>query len=76
MSSYQKYIFRKIRWYLLTLVVALSLNFFLPRMIKGNPVSMIAGKMTAGMTDADTIKHVYATFSKEFGLDKPKYMQF
>lgn len=45
-------------------------------MIPGNPVAMITSKMTEGMTDADSIKRVYATFSKEFGIDKPPVVQY
>ncbi|MFM9281555.1 ABC transporter permease [Paenibacillus jiagnxiensis] len=76
MNAYGKYIFRKALWYLLTLIIAVSLNFFLPRMIEGNPVSMIVSEMTQGMTDSDTIKRVYETFMAEFGVDQPLYIQF
>ncbi|MFB5265748.1 ABC transporter permease [Paenibacillus enshidis] len=76
MNAYGKYIFRKALWYLLTLIIAVSLNFFLPRMIEGNPVSMIVSEMTQGMTDSDTIKRVYETFMVEFGVDQPLYIQF
>lgn len=76
MNAYGKYIFRKAMWYLLTLLIAVSLNFFLPRMIEGNPVSMIVSEMTQGMTDSDTIKRVYETFMAEFGVDQPLYVQF
>ncbi|WP_248927510.1 ABC transporter permease [Paenibacillus hamazuiensis] len=76
MNAYSKYFLRKFGWYLLTLVIAVSLNFMLPRMIKGNPVSVIASQMTQGMTDSDTIKKVYETFTKEFGIDKPLLTQY
>jgi peptide/nickel transport system permease protein len=76
MNAYGKYIFRKALWYFLTLIIAVSLNFFLPRMIEGNPVSMIVSEMTQGMTDSDTIKRVYETFMAEFGVDQPLYVQF
>jgi peptide/nickel transport system permease protein len=76
LTGYQKYFLRKFAWYGLTFIMALSLNFFLPRMIKGNPVEMISASITSGMTDNDSIKKVYETFSKEFGLDKSKPEQF
>lgn len=76
MNTYGKYIFRKALWYALTLFIAIGLNFFLPRMIDGNPVSIIVSKMTQGMNDSDTIKRVYETFMAEFGIDQPIYIQF
>lgn len=76
MNSYSKYFLNKFGWYFLTLLIALSLNFFLPRMIPGNPVAMITSQMTAGITDTDSIKRVYETFEKEFGLDKPPITQY
>jgi peptide/nickel transport system permease protein len=76
LNAYAKYFVKKFFWYFLTLVIAVGLNFILPRLIKGNPVSMIVSQMTQGMTDSDTIKRVYETFMKEFGVDKPLGTQF
>ena len=76
LSVYGKYIVKKFFWYFLTLVIAVTLNFLLPRMIEGNPVSMIVSEMTQGMTDSDTIKRVYETFLVEFGIDKPLWEQY
>lgn len=67
---------KKSGWYLLTLLIALILNFMLPRMIEGNPVSTIASQVSQGMTDSDSIKKVYDNFMKEFGVDKPVIVQF
>lgn len=76
MSGYSKYILKKFGWYLLTFVVVLMLNFYLPRMIKGNPVDIIVGKIAAGMGDTDSMKKVYDSFMAEFNLDKPVWQQF
>lgn len=76
MSAYGKYVVKKLFWYFLTLVIAIGLNFMLPRMIEGNPVSMIVSQMTQGMTESDTIKRVYETFMVEFGIDQPLHVQF
>ena len=35
LSVYGKYIVKKFFWYFLTLVIAVTLNFLLPRMIEG-----------------------------------------
>mgnify|MGYP001337993054 CR=1 FL=1 len=76
MNAYAKYFIRKFYWYFLTLIIAVGLNFILPRLISGNPVDVIVSQISQGMTDSDTIKKVYDTFMKEFGLDQPLYMQF
>jgi peptide/nickel transport system permease protein len=75
-SPYQKYFVKKTQWYLLTLVVAVSLNFFLPRMIKGNPVDLIVSQVMGGMADSDSTKAVKEQFVRQFGLDKPLIVQF
>jgi peptide/nickel transport system permease protein len=76
LNAYTKYFINKFLWYFLTLVVAIGLNFILPRLVQGNPISMIVAQMTRGMTDSDTIKRVYETFTIEFGIDKPLWTQF
>lgn len=76
MSNYQKYILKKSGWYLVTFVAVLALNFFLPRLIQGNPVSTIISKMTEGVADSDSMKKIYDSFMKEFNLDKPMWQQF
>jgi len=76
LNAYTKYFVKKSGWYLVTLLVALVLNFLLPRLIEGNPVSTIASQVSQGMTDSDSIKKVYENFMKEFGIDKPLIVQF
>lgn len=76
MNPYVRYFLKRLGWSLLTLVVAVMLNFLLPRMIKGNPVDAIVSSMTQGMTNQNDIKRVYETFEKEFGIDKPLWQQF
>ena len=39
MKGMKKYYTQKIMWYLLTLVFAVLLNFILPRLMPGDPVS-------------------------------------
>ena len=76
MNNYTRFFLKKSFWYLLTLVIALSLNFYLPRMIKGNPVDVIVGKVAKGISDSNTIKKIYDNYYKEYGLDKPLPIQF
>lgn len=76
MKGYKKYYFKKIMWYLLTLIVAVILNFALPRLMPGNPVSAIMSKVVNGMTDENAVQKVYEQYAKTFGIDKPMYVQF
>ena len=44
MKGYRKYFGKKILWFVITFIVAVILNFFLPRMMPADPVAAITGK--------------------------------
>ncbi len=76
MKGYGKYFRKKIIWFLITLVVAVILNFILPRMMPNDPVAAITGKMAQGVTDASASQRIYERYQEEFGTNKPLYEQF
>ena len=76
MRGFGKYFRNKIGWYLLTFVVALFLNFFLPRLIPGNPVDVLLSELTAGMTDTAQAQEMKEEFYNQMGLDQPLIVQF
>lgn len=76
MQGYVKYYGQKILWYVLTLVIALALNFFLPRMMPGDPVAALASGAVEGMTDTSAIEKVYRDYRERFNLDKSMPEQF
>ena len=76
MKGYKKYYTQKIIWYLITLIFAVALNFVLPRLMPGDPVSAIAGQAAEGMTDAQAIKKVYDEYIEKFGVNQPMPVQF
>ena len=76
MKGYRKYFGKKIVWFLITLVVAVILNFILPRLMPADPVAAITGKMAQNMTDATAVQRIYEHYAKEFGTDKPMVTQF
>lgn len=77
MNTFQRYILSKLLWYLAAFLVAASLNFFLPRLIPGNPVDTIVAKMAqGGAAEGEARRRIYETYMKEFGLDKPLLTQF
>jgi len=76
LKGYKKYYTQKIVWYLITLIFAVALNFVLPRLMPGDPVSAIAGQAAEGMTDAQAIKKVYDEYIEKFGVNQPIPVQF
>ena len=52
------------------------LNFFLPRMMPGDPVNAILSKTLGNTTDAAAIRQQYEAYQQRFGLDKSLPEQF
>jgi len=71
-----KYFVKKSAWYLVTLFIAVFLNFLLPRLIPGNPVAVMVARVAVGVTDQAAITRIYETYMAMFGLDKPIWQQF
>ncbi len=76
MKGYRKYFGKKILLFVVTLIVAVLLNFILPRMMPGDPVAVITYKIARGIPDASAVKKIYEQYQKEFGTDKPVAEQF
>ncbi len=76
MKRFARYVGKKAGWYALTLFFALLLNFYLPRLVPGDPISQIVSKIAAGGVRSETMQRLYDTYVQEFGLDKPLVAQF
>ncbi|HYH11940.1 MAG TPA: ABC transporter permease [Thermomicrobiales bacterium] len=76
MTQFQRYVLKKAGWFLAAFVAALILNFYLPRMVPGNPVDAIIAQMAGGGADSASMQNIYDTYIKEFGLDEPLALQF
>ncbi len=61
-----RYILHRGGWYFLTFLVAVTINFFLPRLGSGNPVDIIMGKVSTSSREAAKDKE--EAYLKEFGL--------
>ncbi len=73
----RRYIGNKALWYLGALVVAVVLNFLLPRLVPGNPVDVIVSNMAQGANiSSEQQAKIYEQFVREFGLDQPMWQQF
>ena len=66
-----KYIFKRLGFYLIAFVAAVTINFFIPRLMPGDPVQMYMAKLyqTSGKVDAETIAAVEKLFG--FNSDQP-----
>ena len=76
MKGYRKYFGKKIFWFALTFIVAVILNFILPRMMPSDPVAAIAGKAATGITDASQMQRIYENYAEQFGTNLPMWQQF
>lgn len=72
----RRYLARKTVWYLGALVVAVILNFLLPRLIPGSPVDVIVSQLGQGGLSSEAQQRIYEDFTRQFGLDKPMWQQF
>ncbi|MBN2794305.1 MAG: ABC transporter permease [Clostridia bacterium] len=65
----RKYLLRKVFYAILTLFGVLVINFFLFRIMPGDPISMLVRNPNANL---ETVARMKA----QFGLDEPVYIQF
>lgn len=66
-----RYILKRLGFYLIAFVAAITINFMIPRLMPGDPVQMYMAKLyqTSGKIDTETIAAVEKLFG--FSKDKP-----
>jgi peptide/nickel transport system permease protein len=74
-KGYRKYFGKKVLWFFGTLIVAVILNFILPRLMPGDPVASIMGRLGQGV-EAEANRRMYEHYVELFGTDKPMIQQF
>ncbi|HEX7451592.1 MAG TPA: ABC transporter permease [Polyangiaceae bacterium] len=62
-----KHILGRAGWYFVTFLVAVTINFFLPRLGDANPVDVMMAKASAGL-DSASAREKEEAYLKEFGL--------
>jgi len=67
--SFKGYIAKRVAFTVLTIFVIISINFFLFRVVPGDPVRLMLRSPKAG-------QEALAWLKKQFGLDKPLWMQY
>jgi peptide/nickel transport system permease protein len=75
-KGYVRYFSKKLVWFLITLVCAFILNFFLPRLMPGDPVAAIVARLAQGMSNATGVQAIYQQYADTFGTNKPMLEQF
>ncbi|MDR0331533.1 MAG: ABC transporter permease [Chitinispirillales bacterium] len=66
-----RFILMRAGWYFMTFLVAVTINFYLPRLGKNNPVDIIMGKAGSGLSSEDA-RQKEEKYLQEFGLVKVK----
>jgi peptide/nickel transport system permease protein len=68
------YLTRKTLVYALTFVVAVTLNWLIPRLMPGDPVQRMVAR--AAVQHPETIASMTAYYERTFGLDLPVWQQY
>ena len=76
MKAYRTYFLNKFLWFSITLVCAFILNFTLPRLMPGDPVTNIVSRLAQGMSNTSGIQAIYEQYAELFGTNKPMLEQF
>ena len=76
MKGYVKYFSNKLMWFGITFIAAFLLNFFLPRLMPGDPVAAIVARMAQGQNNAAGVQAIYQQYTELFGTNKPMLQQF
>ena len=72
------YVARRIGVFVLVVVLAVTINFLIPRLRSTNPVEARMNEVAAqgGGAQAANMKELIAAYNEKFGLDKPLWVQY
>jgi len=76
LKGYRRYFLNKLGWFFITLVAAFCLNFFLPRLMPGDPVAAIVARLAQGINNTEGVQAIYQQYAELFGTNKPMLEQF
>jgi peptide/nickel transport system permease protein len=71
----RRYFGRKLLIYALTFVLAVSIDWMIPRFMPGNPIRNMLARVTVATT-AGASQALYAYYSHLFGMDVPLWQQY
>lgn len=76
-SPFARFIYKKVGFFFLALFIAMSLVFFLPRLLPTDPVElMIARTAASGNYTPDDLAQMRQTYEEKFGLNEPLLTQY
>ena len=71
------YVVRRVLQFLIVLWAAATINFILPRLAPGHPVrDRLISQASQGGPLQEGIEEMVRSYNKQFGLDKPLYVQY
>jgi peptide/nickel transport system permease protein len=76
LKGYRRYFFNKLGWFAITFVFAFLLNFFLPRLMPGDPVAAIVARQAQTMSNSTGVEAIYRQYAELFGTNRPMLEQF
>jgi len=71
-----KYAVRRIGAFLLTIVLAATLNFVIPRLTPQDPIVTLLGRMASRGLIVEGGEQIIEMYRQRFGLDRPLYVQY
>jgi len=75
LKGYTRYFGKKLFWFFITFIAAFLLNFFLPRMMPGDPIAVIMSRVARGIDSPSAIQQIYNQYAELFGTNKPMLEQ-
>jgi peptide/nickel transport system permease protein len=76
LKGYRRYFLNKFLWLIATFIAAFLLNFFLPRLMPGDPVAGIVARLAQGMSTTTGMEKIYQQYTDLFGTNRPMIQQF
>ena len=73
MTGIKRYLIRKTFIYALTFFFAVTIDFVIPRIMPGDPISVLLSRFA---TLPDAAEYLHSYFIQAFGLDKPLWEQY
>jgi peptide/nickel transport system permease protein len=72
----KEYVIKRFAMFLLTIWLGTTLIFIIPRLIPGDPVQAMIGRMVTTGADVENASELIASYRLRFGLDQPVYIQY
>ena len=70
----RRYLLRKLGIYVITFVVAVTIDWSIPHLMPGNPVLTLMSRIQ--IKDPHVAQHVYDNYMRSFNLDLPLWKHF